>query len=161
MASDGSKWYVVRVRQLPLGARHVTVLTLLWAEPWLVEVLPPLQERLCLFADHPRAHAVAQGACGRRLHAWILNGGVGRGRRDIERPTNLAVRRQMTACTRHAHSLLARVARLGLGNALDVERRMLKWLRIVAHIACFAAALRVVSRRSAMDRPRRTREPSG
>src|SRR5262245_20172383 len=104
MSGDRSDRDVKIFRELAQRAKHVAVLTVLAAQPWLVKILTPFEKRLRLLAHHPLAQGVAVGAHGRRVdsrvrHRWVRC-------RDVVRSSNLAIWCQMATGTRQPAKLL-------------------------------------------------------
>ena len=104
MPRNGTKRHVEVLGSLAHGARHVAILTLLFAEPCLIEVVAPLQKCLRLFADNSLADGVAVGAHRRALNRRLYNRGMRR--IHLIRPSNLSIRSQMAARAGQAATLL-------------------------------------------------------
>src|SRR5262245_21919994 len=88
------------------GPLHVTILTVLFSEPWLVEIVPPFVERLCLFPDDPWSVGMTVSASSRGTHVGIENTLVRGG--DAVGPSNSSVRRHVTTRACHADRLADR-----------------------------------------------------
>src|SRR6266496_4037754 len=112
----------------------MAILTVLASQSGFVKVLAPFEKRLCLFAGHTLAQAVAVGAYRGRLHSRILDRSVWR-IGDGVRPANFSTRRQVTACASQSRCLLALRARLRFCKFDILQVRDLKRFRKMTDVA--------------------------
>src|SRR5207247_735529 len=118
MPAHDSRWDIVELRQRTNSAGHVTILTMLFRQTRVIEIVPPFIERLGLFAHDTRALRVAIGAGGRSSHRGIRNALMRRGR--TVRAADLAVRRHMTTGAGNANRFAAECT----WNGLRHDRRI-------------------------------------
>src|SRR5262249_35347614 len=83
----------------------MAVLAMLFAEPGIIEVIPPLIECLRLLPYDPRSFGMTIRARGGSAHVWI--GDAFMWRRRSVRTTNLSVRRHMATRAGDADGLTA------------------------------------------------------
>src|SRR5262249_44052453 len=89
MSGDRSDRDVKVFRELAQRAKHVAILTVLAAQPWLVKIFTPFEECLGLLAHYPLPEGMAVGTHGCRVdsrvrHRWVRC-------RDVIGSSNLAV----------------------------------------------------------------------